>query len=185
MPAWRKLRQTYGATSQILHWLVAFFVFAMLALGWGREIAPGAWRPAMIDLHKSIGFCILCLMMIRTAWRLYRGAPRLPEGMGKLSAYAAAAVHALLYGFLLLMPVSGWLMLSAAGRPAQIFGLDLPALMEKDRNLLPFFKELHEIAAYGLSALIALHVLAALYHHYIRKDDILRRMLPFIKRGHI
>lgn len=177
MSRWRNSSEAYGIVSRFFHWLTALLVFVMLGLGWGREVMPGAWRPAMMDWHKSIGITILVLFAARLFWRLYTKPPRLPETLSRLSKHAAHGVHGLLYLTLAALPLSGWLMLSAMGRPPSLFGLAvLPPLIDKAPGLVPLLKNAHELMAYGLVALVVAHVAAALLHHFFYKDDILRRM---------
>lgn len=183
MRKWRNSSEAYGTVSRMFHWLTALLVFVMLALGWGRDFAPGAWRSVMMDLHKSTGIVILALVVARALWRLYTKPPVLPDTLSRLSKGAAHGVHGLLYLMLAALPLSGWLMLSAMGRGPSLFGLaSLPPLMDKAPGLVPLLKNAHGLMAYGLAALVAAHVAAALLHHFFYKDDILRRMLPFSEK---
>lgn len=170
---------TYGAVSRILHWLTALGVFVMLGLGWGREFAPGPWKPFLTELHKSLGLCLLAVVIIRLGWRVYAKAPALPSGTPLFIAWAAKAAHGALYALIVLMPLSGWAMVSAMGREASFFGVfNLPALFERTPSLVPALKEAHELAAFLLAGLIALHIGAALYHQFILKDNLLAQMWP-------
>ncbi|MCB1680607.1 MAG: cytochrome b [Alphaproteobacteria bacterium] len=184
MPQWRNSSHTYGAVSLLLHWLAALMVLVMLGLGWGREFAPGEWKPIMVDLHKSTGMAVLLLMLFRLFWRFYTKPPLLPEDMPFKFRLAARITHGLLYFFLFALPVSGWLMISAMGREPSLYGLvSFPALMEKDRALVPLFRNFHSLTAYVLAGLVVVHVSAALAHHFIFKDRILSRMMPFLQRN--
>lgn len=171
--------ERYGAVSQILHWLTALGIFVMLALGWGHDAVPGPWKPTLINAHKSLGLCLLALIIFRLIWRFFTKNPRLPPELPRLMALTARIVHAALYVFSGLMPLSGWVMVSAMGRAPSVFGwFSLPPLMEKNHDLVPLLKDIHEWTAWALVGLIVLHTAAALYHALVLKDGILQRMLP-------
>jgi cytochrome b561 len=183
MSLWRNSPTNYGAISLVFHWLMALLVLIMLGLGWGRYYVPRTWTPWMMDLHKSLGIIILVLVFARVLWRMYEQIPPLPREFTKSEKLIAHVAHYSLYLFMLAMPLSGWLMMSAMGRNPSFFGfIDLPALIEKSPAWVPFLKNVHGLMAYGFAGLITVHVLAAFFHHFIRKDDILRRMLPLIKK---
>ena len=145
------------------------------------------------QLHKSLGLTVAALMTVRVLWRLTHGSPDLPNTMSAWERRAAQAAHVCLYGLLLAMPLTGWLMVSAASLPVptRLFGwLAVPhysalaGLEGASRKLYEdFFKELHLVAAITLAWLAALHIAAALYHHFGRRDDVLRRMLPTWRTG--
>lgn len=174
---------SYGAISLFLHWLMAFFVIAMLMIGWGRDYTHGELKSFLMDIHKSTGIMILLLMTCRLVWRLASPPPHLPAEMPKTTKYAAHGAHTALYILMFLMPISGWLLVSAVGRTIDFLGvIPLPSLMEKTQSYAPMIKETHEIMAYGLAGLILLHAAAGIFHHVVHKDDILERMLPVLKK---
>lgn len=180
---WRNSSKNYGVVSLSLHWLMALLVFAMLALGWGGGFAPGPWKPMMMQGHVGCGVALLILFFARFFWRIYNRPPRMPPGLSPAMQLAAHGVHGILYVMLLLMPLSGWVMLSAMGRPPSFFGIfDLPPLLEKTLWLVPLSKEAHSFMAIGFSALIALHVAAALVHHFFYRDETLARMWPPLRK---
>lgn len=182
MTQWHNSQSHYGAISLFLHWLMAILIIIMLALGWGREYAHGETKTLMMDAHKTIGVLILILICLRLSWRFYSRVPLLPETLSHNKKLVAHATHALLYFLIFVMPFSGWLMMSAMGRPLYVFRVILlPPLIQNSSDLVPLLKEIHEISAYGLCFLMSLHLSAALIHQYIYKDDIMRRMLPFLK----
>ena len=183
MTNWRNSLHAYGTVSLFLHWLTALLILLMFVLGWGRDFAPGLLRSGMLDWHKSLGSCILGLVLIRLLWRAYMPPPPLPETMPAFTKMSAHAGHFLLYAMLLLMPLSGWFMVSAMGRDVVLFGMvKLPPLLQKTPAWVPLLKEIHGFAAYGLAALIAGHTAAALAHQLVFKDDIAQRMLPHLRR---
>jgi cytochrome b561 len=171
---------SWGAAAKLLHWSVAALVFAQIALG----RAAVSWRlsPTKLDLfvlHKSIGVLILLLMIIRVAWRAVNTAPSLPADMRPMERRAAHASHLLLYLLLLVMPLTGWLVTSAANIPFRIFWLiPLPAIAGPDKALADAAARIHFVLFVLLSLLLAAHIGAALRHHFVKHDDVLKRMLP-------
>lgn len=180
----------YGSVSIALHWLIALLVIVNLAGGLYMGTLPrgDATKALIVMLHKSTGLTILTLSVLRLIWRLMNPWQPLPLDMSPLLRAAARATHVLFYILIIAIPFSGWAMVSASKNPAPIlwYGLfewpklgfvtSLPADQRKmwGHN----FGETHELLAYLAIALIVLHVGAALYHHYIRRDRVLRRMLP-------
>jgi cytochrome b561 len=134
--------------------------------------------------HKSLGITVLLLALARLAWKLVnRPYPAPLEVVWQRKA--AAAGHGLLYLLILLQPITGWIMASAAGSPVSLFGwVSFPPLVGKDHDLHETFEEVHEIAFYVLLVAAVVHIAAALYHHFVLKDNVLRRMLPFARVGH-
>ncbi len=176
----RNTELSWGTPAKLLHWAVAALVFAQIVLGW----AAVTWRlsPTKLDLfvlHKSIGILVLLLMVIRVAWRAFNTAPSLPADMRPLERRAAHVSHFLLYLLLLVMPVTGWLVTSAANIPFRIFWLlPLPALVEPSKAMSDAAARMHVVLFVALSLLLALHIGAALRHHFLHHDNVLRRMLP-------
>ncbi len=128
--------------------------------------------------HKATGFLILVLALFRWYWMLTSEKLQSLPGWEKKDIAISHATKWLLMLMLLGMPVSGWLMSMAAGHGINFYGLfDIPVLMEKSKAVGGFFHEMHEIGAYAISAVVVLHILAALKHHLIVKDDTLNRML--------
>mgnify|MGYP000712258474 CR=1 FL=1 len=169
----------YGLIAKSLHWLIAILIIA----AWGVGIYASEFiadnDPSireLFDLHKSTGMAVLMLAVIRLSWRLYNNAPGL-EPMPKVMALAAHSVHYLLYAFMFIQPLSGWAMSSAAGYPPNLFGLfTFPDIVAKSQDTVFFYKDLHNVCAYILLALFVLHVSGALFHHFVMKDNTLRRM---------
>lgn len=171
--------QTYHPLSRAIHWLMAALIFIMLGLGWGREFAPHEWGRSIMSTHKAIGVLLIFLIIFRIGWRIYKKPPTYSAALSKPLKIAAHIAHGVLYLLLIVMPVSGWAMVSAKGRAASIYGiLTLPPLMDKTPALETPLEDFHATCAFILAGLIALHIGAVLYHHFILKDQILRRMLP-------
>ncbi|RUR11128.1 cytochrome b [Legionella sp. km772] len=140
------------------------------------DLPIGIQKLKLYGLHKAFGILVLILAILRIIWRLSNKTPSL--NIPKLELIAARLAHLALYILMLAMPISGWLMSSAAGLAPSFFGLfTLPNLVAPNDELREWFAFVHEWLAYGLIAIISVHTLAALKHHFIDKDDILRRMI--------
>lgn len=174
----------WGTVSRGLHWLTAALIVAVAAIGLWMDTLPRAPRTIEIyALHKSLGLTILALAAVRLAWRLAAGAPAPVPGLPRWQRRAAEASHALLYALMFAMPLSGWLLNTAAGYPLQWFGLfNLPRIVGRDEGLHALAGSLHEYGFWALLVLVAVHASAAFYHHLFRDDDTLRRMLPGARR---
>lgn len=171
----------YGGMAQFFHWLIALLIFIMFGLGWymaDLELTdPDKFR--LYQIHKSLGITILGLAVLRLLWRLTHPAPPLPDTMAGWEKLAAAGAHWALYGLIFLQPVLGVLQSNAANFPIVFFGdIELPALIGMDKALGETLAGLHHLVAKLLAVVILLHVAAALRHHFMLGDDILRRMLP-------
>jgi cytochrome b561 len=180
---WRNDSMYYGSISRLLHWLIAALIVIMLCLGWSMDIIPKNWKPIALGIHKSTGIIILALAFLRLAWRLYNSPPPLPTSMPRWESVTAVATHWLLYGFLFAMPLTGWAMTSAKGKPIVFLGVSqLPDFVAPDLPLGKWLEEIHGDLAYVLAATIFLHIIAALYHNFIIKDNILKRMWPVFSK---
>lgn len=176
----RNTDHSWGSMAMLLHWLVALLVFVQFGLGW----AAVSWRmsPTKLDLfvwHKSIGMLILLLVVVRIAWRSLNVTPSLPVDMTSLERLAARVSHLLLYALLLVMPLTGWIINSAANVPFRIFWqIPLPALVSPDKALADATARVHLALFITLALLLVLHVGAAMRHHFIKRNTVLTRMLP-------
>jgi len=167
----------------MLHWLVAGLVvvqFVLANLAERAEDADDAVRElALFANHRSVGITILALVIIRLLWRWRNPAPRLPETMPRWQLTASKISHWSLYGILLVMPISGWLMSSAAEVSVSWFNVvQLPDFVAPNHDLHEIFEEIHELLATLLFVIASLHILAALKHGLFDKDGVLQRMLP-------
>ncbi len=174
----KNTEQVYGLVSKAIHWLMAFGLIGLLAVGWYMEDMPNSPEKFQVyGLHKSFGALMLALVIFRIVWRFINKQPVAPLGLPKFVAFLAAAGHGLLYALMFAMPLLGWAMSSAHGFSVSVFGLfTLPNLVEKSREMAETYGSLHGLGADLLFVVVVLHVLAALYHHFIRKDDVLKRM---------
>jgi cytochrome b561 len=170
----------YGAINISLHWLMALIIIGMLILGlYMTGVPKSLWKLKLYGWHKEFGILILMLAALRIAWRLSNIVPLLPGPMPQWQKLAARSVHFAFYIFMLAMPLTGWMMSSAAGVPVSFFGLFImPDLVAPNKELREILAQTHTWLAYGLIAAICAHVGAALQHEFWYKDGILRRMLP-------
>jgi cytochrome b561 len=180
-----QLRNTtarWGSVAQFLHWLIVALIITQVILAFSAEQLHGMAKLAMLARHKSVGITILMLATVRLVWRLGNPTPPLPTTLKPYERLLARFTHAALYVLIFAMPMSGWIMTSARGFPASWFNLfQLPDLVAKNRPLYEAMKQTHETLAWTLGAVATLHLLAALKHHFVLKDTVLRRMLPFGK----
>jgi cytochrome b561 len=129
--------------------------------------------------HKSFGVLVIGLFLLRIVWRFYKKPPVLPGHMSAIERLAANTGHAVLYLLLIIMPLSGWLMSSAAGFPVSFFGLfQLPDLIAADAGLKKLLNSTHTYIGWFFTATITMHVMATIYHYFYHKDNVLKRMLP-------
>lgn len=173
-------RSGFNRWSIGLHWLMlALFVavYAFIELRVLFEKGSVA-RETMKNLHFMFGLLVFALVWLRLFLRLRYAAPPIVPTPAAWQRLASRAVHVLLHAFMIGMPLAGWMVLGAAGKPIPFFGLHLPPLTGEDKALAGYVVGIHEkvgTAGYGI---IGLHALAGLVHHYVRKDDALLRMLP-------
>ena len=176
----RNTTDSWGAPAKFFHWVMAALILAQITLGW----MAASWRmsPTKLNLffwHKSTGMLILALVALRLLWRLATPPPELPAGMAAWERNAARLSHLLLYGLMIALPVTGWIINSAANIPLRIFWLiPLPAIVAPDKAVAGLVALVHG----GLFALLALvlvaHIGAALRHHFVKRNTVLTRMLP-------
>ena len=176
----RNTRARWGAVSQLLHWLIVALIAVQATLGLiGLELPLGMEKLATLARHKSIGITILALAVIRLLWRWMNPTPALPGNLRPYERFLARLTHAGLYVLLFALPLTGWIMSSARGFPVSWFNLaQLPDLVPKSHTLYHVMIAVHASLTIALGFIVALHIAAALKHHFVLKDDTLRRMLP-------
>src|SRR5690606_9149008 len=173
--------ERWGGISQLLHWTIAVLILLIGVVGLVMGELPRSPRWFWVyTAHKSLGLVVLALVLVRIGWRLYAGAPPPVPGTPRWQAWMASAVHVLLYAMVLAMPFSGWLYDSASGlRPLRWFGqVEVPKLVAPDPALADAAHATHEWLFWLLVLLVLAHAGAALYHHFVRHDATLARMLP-------
>jgi cytochrome b561 len=169
----------YTVTARALHWITAILILFMIASGfvaaneWG-----GSWQDSLYDLHKSIGALIIPLVMFRLMYRWVRPPSRLPDDIPPIQRLASGAIHWALYALLALQPLVGWTATSAYPASVPLFGwATLPPIWFEDRALSDRLFSAHRLIGVAIACLVAVHVAGALYHHFVRKDRVLMRMI--------
>jgi cytochrome b561 len=174
----------YSTIAIVLHWLLGLSFFAMFAIGaYMSDLPFSPLRLKLFNYHKWAGITFLILSVLRLLWRFTHRPPALPkaieQAMPNWQTKIYHATHHVLYALFFVVPLIGWAYSSAAGFPIVLFGvLSLPDFMAVDKEFAKQIKELHGAAAFALMALVLLHIGAALKHHFIDKDGLIRRMLP-------
>ena len=179
IPKPRSTALRYTATAIALHWLLALMILASLGVGlYMADLPISPTRLKLFNWHKWAGVTILALSSLRLLWRLTHRPPAdlpMPAWQGRVTH----ATHGLLYTLFFAVPLAGWAYSSAAGFPVVWFGvLPLPDFVPVDKALAETLKDLHGNLAWGLAALVGLHVAGALKHHWIDRDGLLTRMRP-------
>jgi len=179
------LPSRYSTPAIALHWIVAMLIIANLALGLYTVDLP--LSPAKLrnfSYHKWIGVTVFLLAAARLLWRLGHRPPPLPPAMAPWERRTAAATHILLYVLFFAAPLTGWLFSSATGFQTVYLGIvPIPDLLSKDKALADALRLAHKSINYTMAAVIVLHAAAALKHHFVDRDDVLRRMLPLSRTG--
>ncbi|KHL69953.1 MULTISPECIES: cytochrome b [Pseudomonas] len=168
--------QRYSPLSIGLHWLMLLLIAAVYATIELKGNFPKGSEPRELlkHWHFMLGLSVFALVWLRLLARLIKPVRPEPGALHLLGRL----MHLALYAFMIGLPLLGWLTLSAAGKPVPFFGLELPALLPADQDRAGQLKELHETVAQAGYWLIGLHAVAALFHHYVLRDQTLRRMLP-------
>jgi cytochrome b561 len=173
--------ESWTATAKLFHWVMAALIFAQIALG----LLAVSWHvsPTKLNLfvwHKSTGMLILALLALRVLWRLLQRAPELPWEMPLWERAGAHLSHFLLYALMLALPLTGWVISSASNVPFKIFWtIPLPAITAPDKAVEDLFATVHGWLVTLLALVLVAHIAAALRHHYVKKDTVLTRMLPW------
>lgn len=177
----RNTLSRYGFVAQALHWVIVLGIIAQYFLAEAGE-SESATAAAMTPMnwHVSLGITLLALAVVRLLWRTIDRTPAWPDTMRGYEKFLAASVHVAFYVLLFAIPISGWLLSSVEGEGLTLFGrFDLPPLMaQAGEQREEFIEEVHEVLFNVLFALAIVHVIAALKHHFIDRDSVLRRMLP-------
>lgn len=182
----------YGVVAMLLHWLTAATIFAQLWIGfWMQELARGSFaRFQALQWHKSLGLTILVLSVARLAWRLMNPAPPPPPHLAPGEQRLARAAHYGLYFLIVAVPLAGWATVSASplGLPTELYGvinwphIPMFANATDPQATEQLMKNIHQILVFSLVGLLLLHILAAVRHQYLLKDNVLARMLPWPTR---
>ncbi|BCN94187.1 cytochrome b561 [Thiomicrorhabdus immobilis] len=175
--------QTYGALSIGMHWLMFILIVATYASIELRELFDkgSEIRNDFKIWHFTLGLSVLVLLALRLSLVVLQKTPSISPAPSALQQRLAKLAHRLLYAFMIIMPVLGWLILSGEGKTIPFYGWELPALISESEFWADIFEEMHEFIGVMGYWLIGLHAFAALFHHYLLRDNTLVRMLPFKK----
>jgi cytochrome b561 len=174
----------YASAAKLLHWLVAACVIVLIPVAVAMvNASPGPRQDMLYNLHKGLGAVVLGLMAMRVGYRLMFGGPAPEKSLSAMQRFVSQAVHVALYALLIAMPVLGWAGTSAYGAPVPVFGLfELPKLVATEpspnKDYAAFLFQIHKVLGFILAALVLLHISAALYHYFVRRDGVMQRMLP-------
>lgn len=169
----------YARTARVLHWVTAIIVIGIVPAGiYMANASPGPTQDLLFNLHRSFGVLLLPIVLVRLAYRVGHAPPPLPPDIAPLQRTAAQAVHWALYALLIVQPIVGWIATSAYRAPIRVFWLfELPPIWPVDR---PFSEQMffvHRVLGFAIAILALIHIGAALYHHFVRRDAVLMRML--------
>jgi cytochrome b561 len=173
----------YGSLAKALHWLVAIGLFALIYLGLQQaDMESGDERSYIRFVHASIAAVVLLLMTIRIVWRFVNEVPAHPAGMPAWQRTVATLVHWGLYIAVFVQLIAGAIMNGTGGRGIPVFGLfTIPVPVAESRDAHEWWEEVHEFAWRPIAVLIVVHILGALYNHFVAKNDVLRRMTVGVK----
>ena len=168
----------FAPLARLLHWLMALMIMTMLFVGAGMVASVSERHAWLLNLHKPLGIAILLLVVIRLIVRFSTRQPPLPADLPAVQVLAARMSHVLLYALMLLMPIVGWAMISAAGDPVMLgSSLQLPGILPANPGTFAFLRKAHTFLAYLLFFTVLAHLAAALLHGWIRRDGVLESML--------
>jgi len=180
---WQNTENHYGKVSMAFHWLMLLLLVAVFATIELRVMYPKGSEPreAIKALHFLLGMIVFILVWIRLALRVRQTIPKVSPAMSSKQELLAKAMHITLYAFMIIMPILGWITVTTAGKELLFLGLEVPGIMTTDKDLAHQFEDIHQTIGELGYYLIGLHAIAALFHHYVQKDNTLTRMLPFKK----
>ncbi|MCW8917195.1 MAG: cytochrome b [Gammaproteobacteria bacterium] len=174
----KNTENTYGIVAKGFHWLLFLMLsFSIIAGNFLASMPKGTEKLQAAGMHKSFGAVLLMLIMLRLLWRLINVTPKLPDGTTPTQSLLANGMHWVLYALMFAQPLSGIMMSQAAGHPVAFFGLfEFPVFLDKSQGLAELFRAMHGTVWILLVAAVIGHVGAALHHHFIKKDDVLKQM---------
>lgn len=176
----RIYNQAFSATAKWLHWLVAFLMLSVLGAAWSFAFTPPEDRAGAIPVHVSIGLVVVVLTLLRLAWRKSSPPPPIPPETSGWMKRGASIGHFLLYALILVQGVLGIWMAALSPVDIRLFnGFNLSELAPASAGSVAALRQIHFAVACLLTATIFGHVAAALWHHFVLRDDVLIRMLPF------
>lgn len=169
----------YSRLTIVMHWLTVVLLIAIYASIEGRVLFErgSETREFVKSLHMMLGMSVIIVVLIRLYGRMTSTKPVIAPALSTWELRLSRLMHASLYAFLLIMPLLGWLFMSAFNRAVPFFGLELPILLDENKNLGSSLKEIHETLGVVGYWLIGLHAVAGLYHHYVKRDNALVNIL--------
>jgi cytochrome b561 len=175
----------YGGVAIGLHWLIAIAIIGSFSLGlYMSDLPLSPQKLKFYSWHKWAGVTIFLFVLVRLVWRLSHRPPEMPDTIPAWQRKVAEATHGLLYLLMVVIPITGWLMSSAKGFQTVYFGvLPLPDLLAKNAELGDLLQQVHKWLNYSMAALVVAHIGAALKHHFVDRDEVLARMLPFLGKN--
>ena len=182
---WKNSNDRYGSLQVALHWLMLALLVAVYLAMELHEIFPKGsdQRAFMKALHFMFGLSVLLLVVVRIAARFSGPTPRIVPQPAAWQEKLAKLLHLWLYVFMIGMPIAGWLVLSGENKPVPFFGLELPPLMGPDKDLAETIEHWHKEVGEWAYYVVGLHAAAALFHHYVQKDNTLTRILPWGRKA--
>ncbi len=180
----RNTPDRFGFLARLFHWLIFLLLIGSFTIAWSMQDMPlGLLKLKMYSWHKWVGATIFIVVILRLLWRLANAVPEPPAGTPRWQRASAGLSHFLLYAILIVMPLTGWIMSSMKNLPLVYLGLvPIPSPFGKNEKWAEILEEVHGTLGLALLILVGIHVLAALYHHFILRDNVLRRMLPWPSR---
>lgn len=174
----RNTEAEFGSLAKALHWLAAIGIFALIYYGLLQsDMERGDAKSQIRFIHASIALAVFILMTIRIVWRFMNDVPGYPEGMPGWQRLSASVVHWGLYLFVFVQLVSGGMTVATGGKALPFFGLfAVPLPVAEDHDNHEFWEEIHEFSWKIVAALLVVHVVGAIYNHFVAKNDVLRRM---------
>ena len=178
--AYLNTKERYGSLSIALHWIMLLVMAAVFACIELHENYPkgSAMRNNLMTWHFQLGLTVFILVCIRLVLKFMAPEPEIKPTPSKVQYLGAKAMHAALYLIMFFMPLAGYVGRTLAGKTTYFFGIALPVFLEMNKDLAENIFDIHSLIGNTAYFLIGAHALAALYHHYIQKDNTLSRMLP-------
>lgn len=176
----KNTKSSYGSIAKIIHWVVAFAVISMIVLGFTMDTFQEPLKSTLYGYHEEFGLTIMAIMLFRVYWRIINPTPALPDSTPRWQGTLAKLAHYLLYIALFVMIASGWAKSTASGYIPNFYGLfELPMpFVYQNQAIVALAKVVHLATAWVIISMVSLHILAALHHHFICKDKVLKQMLP-------
>lgn len=174
----RNTATSYGTITKIFHWTIFTLLLFMIIYGFLLDAIPDESKGMAFNIHKLTGLLLLVLMVARGLWALMNPKPLLPLDTPFIQRIAERLVHYLLYFLIIAMPLAGWIGSSAAGRPPHLGSLNLTFPVPASQDLSNLAFSIHNTVAFLIIIVVGIHISAAFYHHFIKRDNILLRMLP-------